>query len=335
MKALILSLAMLMLTFELEAGPYPKSDHYNGKTFFNPGQDDLKSFWQVLKWQLIGDKQEWPENVANKNYPLRPLGSNEKVNATFINHATFLLQLPGINILTDPVYSQRVSPMTFAGPKRVRAAGIPFELLPKIDVVVISHNHYDHLDLETLKMLDGKFHPLFLVPLGDEKLLKQAGIQNVKELDWWEEVRIRDNRFIFSPSKHWSARSLWDKNECLWGSFMVDNGQSKIYFAGDTGYSPHFLDTKSRLGEPDLALLPIGAYKPQWFMQTHHMNPEEAVKAHIDLGAVRSIAMHFGTFQLSDEGINEPIDDLELAREKLNISPEEFLILDQGQALAY
>lgn len=326
---------LLVLLFPLLAFSYPQSDHYNGKTFFNPGPDEMKSFWQVLKWQLVGNKVEWPESVANKNYPLRLLSGNEKLNVTFINHSSFLLQLPGMNVLTDPVYSERVSPVTWAGPKRVREAGIPLELLPKIDVVVISHNHYDHLDIETLKILDGKFHPLFLVPLGDEKLLKEAGIQNVKELDWWQEVRVRDNRFIFTPSKHWSARHLWDKNECLWGSFMIDNGETKVYFAGDTGYSEHFRDTKVRLGSPHLALLPIGAYRPQWFMKAYHMNPEEAVMAHLDLEASKSLAMHFGTFQLSDEGIDEPVEDLSKAREKLKVKAEEFMVLEHGQALVY
>ncbi|MCM2349173.1 MAG: MBL fold metallo-hydrolase [Bacteriovoracaceae bacterium] len=326
---------LLLLFFPLLAFSYPESDHFNGKKFFNPGPDELKSFWQVLKWQIIGNKEEWPQSVPNKNYPLRPLGGSEKVSATFINHSSFLMQLPGLNVLTDPVYSERVSPITWIGPKRVRAPGIPFELLPQIDVVIISHNHYDHLDLETLKMLDAKYHPLFLVPLGDEKHLGKAGIQNVKALDWWEEVRVKDNRFIFTPSKHWSARHLWDKNECLWGSFVIDNGTSKIYFAGDTGYSSHFLDIKRRLGVPDLAFLPIGAYEPQWFMKAYHMNPEEAVLAHKDLEAVKSIAIHFGTFQLSDEAIDGPVKGLKEAMEKHQIPKNDFIILDQGQALVY
>ena len=332
----MLKIFFLLLTISMTAYPYPESDHFDGHKFHMPnGNDDLKSFWQVLKWKLTADTQEWPELVPNKNYPLRPLTPVEKVNATFINHATFLLQLPGVNVLTDPVYSERVSPFTFMGPKRAREPGIPFDTLPKIDVVVISHNHYDHLDIETLKRIDSRFHPLFLVPLGDEKLLLKEGIQNVKALDWWEEVRVKDVKFTFTPSQHWSARHLWDKNECLWGSFMIDSGAVKIYHAGDTGYGPHFLDIKSRLGAPDLALLPIGAYKPRWFMKHYHMDPEDAVKAHIDLGAARSIAMHFGTFQLTDEGIDEPTRDLGISLQKFEIEPRKFMILDQGQALSY
>lgn len=336
MRNFFLILVLLLVNENVLSNSYKVSDHFDGKKFSNPGhKDDLKSFWDVVKWKATADTAEWPEHVGNKNYPLRPLTPVEKVNATFINHATFLIQLPGMNVLTDPVYSQRVSPYTFAGPKRAREPGIPFELLPKIDVVVISHNHYDHMDMETLKRIDGKFHPLFLVPLGDEKHLLKEGIQNVKAMDWWEEVKVRNVRFIFTPSRHWSARELWDKNECLWGSFMIDSGATKVYHAGDTGYGPHFLDIKSRLGAPDLALLPIGAYKPRWFMKNHHMDPEEAVKAHIDLGATRSIGMHFGTFQLTDEGIEDPVKDLESSLKAKNISAETFMVLDQGQALSY
>lgn len=333
MRHLFFVVALLLFNETVLGSSYKVSDHYDGKTFFNPGQKgDLKSFWQVLKWKMTADTVEWPEHVPNKNYPFRPITPTEKVNATFINHSTFLIQLQGMNILTDPVYSERASPYTFVGPKRARLPGIPFEVLPKIDVVVISHNHYDHMDMETLKQLDAKFHPLFLVPLGDEKKLRKNGIQTVKAMDWWEEVKVRDVKITFAPAKHWSARELWDKNECLWGSFMIDSGNSKIYHAGDTGYGPHFLDIKSRLGAPDLALLPIGAYMPRWFMKPHHMDPEDAVKAHIDLGSAKSIGMHFGSFQLTDEGIDEPETYLGRELQKYKIQPDKFIILDQGQA---
>lgn len=334
MRYLFFLIALLM-TATVQSGPYKPSDHYDGKKFSNPGRDDLKSFTDLLKWKATSGTVEWPEHIGNKNYPLRPLTPTEKVNATFINHATFLVQLPGVNVLTDPVYSLRVSPYTFAGPKRAREPGIPFEMLPKIDVVVVSHNHYDHLDIETLKRLDGKFHPLFLVPLGDEKLLLEEGIQNVKAMDWWEEVQIKNVKFTFTPARHWSARQIWNKNQSLWGSFMIESGATKVYHAGDTGYGTHFLDIKSRLGAPDLALLPIGSYKPRWFMKNHHMDPEEAVKAHIDLGAEKSIGMHFGTFQLTDEGIDEPERDLSINLLKYKVSADIFFTLDQGQAFSF
>lgn len=328
-------LKLILILFPIVAFSYPKSDHFDGKVFFNPKGDDLKSFWQVMKWKMTSSPVEWPEHVPNKNYAFRPLAPSERVSATFINHATFLLQYQGVNVLTDPVFSERVSPVTFAGPRRIRGPGIPFEFLPKIDVVVISHNHYDHLDLETIKKLDEKYHPLFLVPLGDEKLLQKAKVHNVRALDWWEEFRVKDVRFIFTPSQHWSARSLWDKNECLWGSFMIDTGNEKTYFAGDTGFGEHFSIMRNRLGAPDLSLIPIGAYKPRWFMKFYHLDPEEAVLAHLALGSKKSIAMHFGTFQLTDEGIDEPVRDLKLAIEKHQLKNDEFIILDEGQAFSF
>ena len=325
----------LVVTMTAHGSTYKKSDHFDGEKFHNPGQNDLKSLFTVLKWKLAFEAKDWPSHVSNKNYPLRLLTPTEKANVTFINHATFLLQLEGLNILTDPVYSERVSPFKLIGPKRVRAPGIAFDLLPAIDVVLISHNHYDHLDLATLRSLDAKYHPLFLVPLGIEKFLKAEGLQNVKELDWWEEQRIKDVKITFTPAQHWSSRTPFDKNETLWGSFYVDNSKTKIYFAGDTGYSTHFKEIRDRLGAPDLALLPIGAYLPRWFMKVHHMNPEDAVLAHKDLAAIKSIGMHFGTFQLTDEGIEDPVIDLEKALRAQNLSTETFMVLDQGQAIAY
>ena len=328
-------LKFIILFFPLVCFSYPKSDHFDGDHFFNPVSNHLKSFWDLLKWKMTSTPEKWPEKVLNKNHSMRQIMKGEKSNITFINHATFLIQYQDLNVLTDPIYSERASPVGFAGPKRVREAGLLFDSLPKIDVVIISHNHYDHLDLETLKKLDEKFNPLILVPLGDEKLLLHEGLKNVKALDWWEEERIKDIKFTFTPSQHWSARGLWDKNECLWGSFMIDSGVQKIYFGGDTGYGKHFLDIKNRIGPPDIALLPIGAYKPRWFMKFHHMDPEEAVMAHVDLSAKQSIAMHFGTFQMADEGINDPVTDLNLALLKFKISSDEFLVLDEGETVSY
>lgn len=326
---------IIFLLLPLLAFSYTKSDHFDGKIFHNPDGDDLKSFWQVLKWKLGTSAVPWPSHVPIKNFPVRAKAPNEKLSLTFINHSTFLIEVDGLNILTDPIYSERASPVSFAGPKRVREPGRPFDFLPPIDVVIISHNHYDHLDLPTIQDLDKKFHPLFIVPLGDEKTLLDAGVQNVKALDWWEEVRVKNTRFIFAPAKHWSARSLWNKNKSLWGSFMIDNGPKKIYFAGDTGFGNHFTEIKKRLGPPDIALIPIGAYKPEWFMKFYHTNPEEAVKAHLDLEAKKTFAMHFGTFQMSNEGIDEPERDLKLAMKNLNVSEEDFQILEHGQTFFY
>lgn len=329
---------MLLNLFFLSSGvlskTYPLSDHYDGEKFFNPHNHQLKGVWDIIKWRFTSSAIEWPENVPVKNYPLPDI-LDKKGAITFINHATFLIQLQGMTILTDPIYSMRASPVKFAGPKRAREPGVGLEILPPIDVVVVSHNHYDHLDLETLQKLDAKFHPLFLVPLGDERLLKEAGIQNVKEMDWWEEIKVKETRFVFTPSQHWSARGLFDKCKSLWGSFYLEHQGSKIYFAGDTGAGKHFVDIKTRLGAPDYSLLPIGAYEPRWFMKSHHMNPEEAVNAHLELSSDLSFGMHFGTFQLTDEGIEDPVKALEGARKKLNVDPAKFQILDQGQSYIF
>ena len=327
-------LVVFFMFLSLWSYSYDESDHYDGKKFFNPQGDQLKNLWQVIKWKMTSERVEWPTHVPNKNYPFPRLPSNKKINATFINHSTFLLELKGLTVLTDPIFSQRASPLSFAGLKRVRESGIPLELLPPIDVVLISHNHYDHLDEESIKLLEAKDHPLFLVPLGDEVLLKKWGVQNVRAMDWWNEQRVKDVKFIFTPALHWSARGFTDKNKCLWGSFMIDNGDVKVYFAGDTGFGKHFSDIRTRLGPPDLSLLPIGAYKPQWFMHYYHLNPQEAVLSHLELKSTQSIAMHFGTFQMSDEGIEEPVRDLKTALEKFGLGDRDFFILDQGASFS-
>lgn len=335
MKIFFLITLFGLLSFKGEASSYKISDHYDGKRFFNPGGPGLKSFWSLLKWQMTSDKQKWPEKLPIKNYPYRPISTGDKLSATFINHSTFLIELQDLKIIADPVYSERASPVSFLGPKRVKEPGLPFDVLPAIDVVLVSHNHYDHLDIDTLKRLDEKFHPLFIVPIGNGKYLSEEGIQNVKELDWWEDIKVKETTITLAPAIHWSARGVWDKNDALWGSFMIVNEQAKIYFAADTGYGSHFREIQLRFGPPDLALLPIGAYKPEWFMQDYHISPYEAVMAHKDLGASRSIGMHYGTFQMADEGIDEPVEDLVRAREHFKIEKDAFDVLQEGQAIFF
>lgn len=324
-------LFLFVLSMNLQAADYPKSDHYDGKHFFNPGTKEEHGFFDFLKWKFGGDVKAWPETVANINHPLPGLEAPTKGLFTFINHATFLVRIQGLTFLTDPVFSQRVSPVSFAGPKRVREPGVNLENLPPVDVVMISHNHYDHMDLASLKAVDAKFHPLFLVPLGDEKRLKEAGIQNVVELDWWQEIKVKDATITFTRVQHWSNRGLFDKFKSLWGGYMVSTPNIKFYFAGDTGYSNHFKETFSKLGAPDVALLPIGAYEPRWFMKLHHINPEESVQAHLDLNARISLPMHFGTFQLTNEGYDDPVMGLKKALKKLKVEEDKYPVLDQGQ----
>jgi L-ascorbate metabolism protein UlaG (beta-lactamase superfamily) len=331
MRTLIF-VSLMMVSILGHSKNYPQSDHFDGKTFHNPKGDHLHGLLDVLQWKLNAEPVEWPEQVENKNFKLLALSPQGKGVVTFINHATFLLQLPGLTVMTDPVYSERVSPVRFAGPKRVRLPGIPLDDIPPVDVIVISHNHYDHMDIETLKLLDGKFHPLIVVPLGNQDFLKAEGLQNVTELDWWQNVKIREHTITLTPAEHWSSRTPWDKNEALWGGFMIHSTGTKVFFAGDTGYGEHFRDIKSRLGAPDVALLPIGSYEPRYFMKYHHMNPEEAVKAHQDLAAGLSFGMHFGTFQLTDEGIQDPQTSLNRARIKYEMPPDAFRAPEQGES---
>jgi len=322
-------LIILGLPFSAHSKQYPKSDHYDGKKFFNPTENQLHSFWDLIKWKLSAEDNQWPDHIPNKTYPLPVLATDKRAVVTFINHATFLLQLKDLNLLTDPIFSERASPFRFMGPKRVREPGLKLEELPKIDVVIISHNHSDHLDLESLKILDGKFHPLFLVPLGDEKLLREAGLQNIREMDWWQEHIIREHKITFTPAQHWSARGPFDQCESLWGSYFIQSPNFKSYFAGDSGYASHFSNIRLRLGAPDLSLLPIGAYDPQYFMKVNHMTPEEAFQAHQDLSSAFSIGMHFGTFSLSDEKVNGPSERLK------KLDQDVFMTLDQGDSKVF
>lgn len=321
----------LILILTASAAGIKVSDHFNGKTFFNPGVEDAMSFLDVIRWRLTSSARDWPLWVKNRDYPAPVLAEGKKANVTFINHASFLIQTPELTIITDPVFSERVSPVSFIGPRRHRDPGVSLEKLPPIDVVLVSHSHYDHMDLPSLKEIDAKFHPLFIAPLNNREFLIRSGLQNVVELDWWSAQKVKNATITFAPTVHWANRTLWDKNETLWGSYMISFEGFKIFFAGDTGVLAPFLDIKMRLGAPDVALLPIGAYEPRWFMKTHHMNPEEAVKAHKDLGAGQSLGMHFGTFQLSDEGIDDPVTDLKKALGDV----KNFTVLDQGQSQAF
>jgi L-ascorbate metabolism protein UlaG (beta-lactamase superfamily) len=311
-------LAIWLLLYTLApAQPYPKSDHYDGKRFFNPGIGRIeKSYGDLWRWSRE-QKAPWPEWVKTRTgpavFPGDARGGQDGdevvgVAATFVNHATFVLRFAnGTNVLADPIWSERSSPVSFAGPRRVHAPGVVFDSLPRIHVVVVSHNHYDHLDLPTLKRLSDRDSALFLVPLGDKKLLQDAGVARVIEMDWWHTKKVAGVSFTFLPSQHWSARGLFDRNESLWGSWGFTGADgTRVYHGGDTGYGPHFKAIRARWGAADLALLPIGAYAPRWFMGSAHMDPGQAVQAFHDLGARTAVGMHFGTFQLTNEPREEP-----------------------------
>lgn len=319
------------------AAAFKKSDHFDGKRFFNPSGKSGKSFWQFLKWQIYNNRAEWPEKVENKGHPQIATAIEEgQAVLTFVNHATMLIQVDGLNILTDPIFSERCSPVSWAGPKRVRKPGIEFSALPKIDVVLVSHNHYDHLDIPTLTDLFKRDHPKFYVALGDGELLTNSGIKDVIEMDWWEQVPLNDKyQLVFTPARHWSGRGLFDRFESLWGGFVVRGPKSQIYYSGDAGYSYHFKEIREKLGKMDLALLPIGADEPRWFMKDNHMNPEEAVLAHLDLQSKNSVGVHYGTFRLTNEGIDEPPQHLAEARKKLNVSDQEFTLMEFGETRVF
>jgi L-ascorbate metabolism protein UlaG (beta-lactamase superfamily) len=254
------------------------------------------------------------------------------VVVTFVGHATFLIQAAATNLLIDPVYSHRASPFFFAGPRRARAPGVRFDDLPVISLVLLSHNHYDHCDLGSLRLLEQRFHPRFVTPLGNGPLLRSAGIRQVEEMDWWESSSAAPLPITVTPAQHFSARGPFDRNRALWGGFLIEAGGHRILHAGDSGYGPHFREIAARLGPIDLALLPIGAYEPRWFMKDIHMNPAEAVQAHLDLAARRSMAMHFGTFQLTPEGMDEPVRELAKALREREVPPERFRTAEVGES---
>ncbi|MBW9060411.1 MBL fold metallo-hydrolase [Agrobacterium pusense] len=309
------------------------SDHFDGTRFFNPtlSQRFSPGFSDIVGMMKEG-RPKWPRHIENLASPSfnEDLGSNG-IAITFVNHATFLIQLPGLNILTDPVWADRVSPISWIGPKRVRSPGVLLEDLPRIDLVLISHNHYDHLDIGTLKELHRRFRPRAIVPIGDRRLVESTGMIVIAELDWWESVDVGDARITLNPAQHSSSRTLFDRDRSLWGSYFVRRHSNSIYYGGDGGYCTHFSDIGKRMGSPDVAILGIGAFAPRWFMKPIHMDPAEAAQAHKDLGARLSIGMHFSTFQLASEAFEQPTADLKVAVEKEGLAPGSFITLKEGE----
>ena len=315
----------------------PLTDHFDGQRFFNPGQQQAARLGAVLRWSLTRQRVRWPAHVADPPYP--PPGSAVApgtVALTFIGHSTFLIRLPmpggGVfTLLTDPVFSDRCSPVTWAGPRRVRAPGLALDALPRIDAILLSHNHYDHMDLPSLRALHGRFAPAVVTTLGNAAPLAGAGIPGAVELDWWEATQLGAIEVIATPANHFSARGAHDRNRTLWAGFMVRLEGSQLLFAGDSGAGRHWWEINRRLGPPGVALLPIGAYRPRDIMAPVHMDPAEAVQARADLGAPIAVGMHFGTFQLTDEGIDEPVRDLARARDGAGLLREAFDVLGCGE----
>ena len=277
-----------------------------------------KSLGQMLEWMgsdiepqitkiKLSDQWETIDLLNDDNYVI------------WVGHSTFLIKKSGVTILTDPIFSERASPLKNFGPKRLIPPALQITDIPSIDFVTVSHNHYDHLDTRSLKEIS-TLHPnaIFLVPSGDLKLLKKNKINNVYEFEWWKSFKGKNFEFTFTPVQHWSKRSLFDRNKSLWGGWYIKHSDYSIYHAGDTGYSDDFKETRIRLGAPKYAFIPIGAYDPEWFMSDSHVNPEEAVQIMLDLQAEKGFGMHWATFTLTDEDTIEPKVRLENAISNLN-----------------
>jgi len=309
---------------------------FDGHKFQNIEPFPDKSFWDVMKWQLsaLFNRKSWPSQVEQRFFKPQ-VKRSKRLRVAVLNHSTVLIQMNGLNILTDPQFSKRASPVTWAGPKRVVQPGIAFQDLPPIDAVVVSHDHYDHLDLPSLKQISDKWQSKIYVGLGNKVLLGQHGIENVVEMDWWEKLNFESLVIQFVPVQHWSARSVGDKRETLWGGYVI-HGLKKVFFAGDTGYGEVFKMIRKRIGEMDLSLIPIGAYQPRKFMKNAHVWPAESVKIFQDTKSKHALGIHFGTFAgLTDEAIDDPQKKLVQALEAAKISKDLFVAPEFGKTYAY
>jgi L-ascorbate metabolism protein UlaG (beta-lactamase superfamily) len=310
------------------------SPSFKNGVFENRSGVQMKTMWEMFKAGIRGDfkRAQWPEWIETRS-DLQP---HERVNGsavriTFINHATFLIQTGGFNILTDPVFAERTSPVSFIGPRRIHQPGIAMSDLPPIDIVLISHDHYDHLDLDAIKQLMQRDKPQIYMGLGVAKRLPAS--EHLVEMDWWQSAEVaEDLKLWFLDVQHFSGRSLGDRNTTLWGGFLLETASKKIYFGGDSGYADHYQRTYQHFGPIDIAFLPIGSYAPRELFKSVHLNPSEAVQAHVDLHADLSIGMHYGTFQLSAEPLSQPLELLEKAKLAAGVSQAAFITLDIGVA---
>jgi L-ascorbate metabolism protein UlaG (beta-lactamase superfamily) len=336
-KAALSFLCLLVVLFISGCGNRyycgPVSDHFDGRKFYNPWEPMPDRFGDFLKWRLTADRGPWPESVPVT--PSKPPGRvpDETLRVTYVGHATVLLQTQGLNILTDPIWSERASPLSFVGPKRVASPGVRFEDLPPIDVVLVSHNHYDHMDLPTLERLFKTCNPLVLTPLGNDTIiLGTIPGMRVKALDWGETFELNPQvRFTLEPMQHWSARGNFDRRDALWGAFVVQAPGGPIYFLADAGYvkalSGQFV---ARYGNPRLSLLPVGAYKPLWFMQYAHMTPAEAVQTYLDLGDGYAMGTQHEVFAMADEAYDDPRQTLLEVMQAKGIDRNRFILPEVG-----
>jgi len=345
LSKLLISLFVLILLFALiavavgysiSAPGYsgPVSDHFDGKQFFNPSGAKAKGFGEVIGWMFRRKRTPWGRYRPHQTTPPPPERvEGSDVRVTFVNHSTVLLQFDGINVLTDPVWYERTSPFQWLGPKRNTPPGIAFDELPPIDVVLLSHNHWDHLDIDLLRNLYLRDSPQLYCPLGLRMFLQNKGCLNVTEMDWGQSAPFNARTRIHCvQAQHFSGRGMFDRDATLWAGFVIESQTvGNLYFVGDTGYGDFFKKIGDQFGPLRLALIPIGAYKPEWFMSPIHCSPAEAVKIHQDVRAQQSVGIHFGTFPLADDGETEPVEDLRRSLQAVNLPADRFWTLQEGE----
>jgi len=313
----------------------PPSDHFDGERFFGPKRSGGKGMLPLLKWQLLGTRAKWPRWIENAPQPPPPERvSGDTIRLTMIGHVSVLIQTAGLNILTDPVWADRASPFQVAGPKRVRAPGVALDALPPIDLVLVSHNHYDHLDTATLAELVRRFDPEIVTPLGNGTIIRKSAAARIVELDWDEKVAHGPLVIEAEPVNHWSARWSNDRNEALWAGMTIHAPNRRIFFNGDSGYAEGWWVDRlmAKHGTIDVSLCPIGAYAPRWFMADAHMDPDEAVQVYKGMGGPMTLGFHWGVFQLTDEPIDEPRERLTAALSREGIDPARFRTLSPGES---
>lgn len=315
----------------------PRTAHFDGDAFHNDPQVSQPGAGDVLRWMFSTPNAAIPWVEAPAVAPVvPPRRVDPGIRVTVVNHATVLVQIDGVSVLTDPVWSDRVGPVSFAGPARAAEPGVRFEDLPAIDAVVVSHSHYDHCDVPTIDALEERFGMPVFAGLGSAAMLAEHDVANGRDLDWWQSAPIGRSgvTVTMTPARHGSQRGLGDRNAVLWGGFVLEGPSGSVFFAGDTALAPHFAEIRRRLGEPTIALLPIGAYEPRWFMESIHMSPADAVRAHQALGAGLSVGIHWGTFDLSDEGRFQPAGDLLLALRRAGVPETSFVAARNGRSVA-
>jgi len=331
--------AAAMLLEGCTSAALPPSDHFDGHRFHNRQPVPEPTFLEELKiaWILRTKPKNWPARFASKPADVSSEPVLHGIRVVWVGHAGALIQTPTLNIITDPVLLDSIGPRLFPS-KTVTNAGVAVADLPRIDVILISHNHYDHLDLNSLHAIFNRQRnnpPRILAGLGVGALLTKEGLSSYSELDWDQCVIVKGTKFYFLEAIHTSRRGIWDTEKTLWGSFLIDSPEGKIYFAGDTAYGEHFKRVYERFGAPKVSLLPIGAYEPRWFMYRMHMNPDEAARAHMDLHSEHSIAIHFGLLDMAAESYEAPLNELGAARTAHGIDEATFVGPHIGQVFQY